>query len=376
MIPTVLVWRSELLPPSETFILAQARALRRYRPVIGGLRYIHSGLDLNSEERVILASGDTRRDKVRQRLYLEIGFAPDFQERIGKHRPTLIHAHFAVDAAAALPIQKRLGIPLVVTLHGYDVTSSDVALWRTAPGKVFLRRREELFERAQLFICVSEHIRAAAVARGFPEAKLRVLPIGVDLDLFKPAPERSRDPVVLFVGRLVEKKGCCYLLRAMRIVNQRHPTARLLIVGDGPLFNPLSDEARGTMTSCIFLGTQPQSVIRDLMQRASVLAAPSVVARTGDTEGLPIVLCEAQAAGLPIAGFEGPGVNEAVVHGETALLAPDGDDSALANCISAILDDADLAARMGEAGRKRVLERYSLARQTAQLEQVYDEALQ
>lgn len=376
MIPTVLVWRSELLPPSETFIPAQTRALRRYRPVYAGLRRIHSGLDLDSEESVILTPGDTRRGKVRQRLYLEIGFAPDFQRKVGRHRPALIHAHFAVDAAAALPIQKRLGIPLVVTLHGYDVTSSEDALRRTAAGRVYLRRREELFERAQFFICVSEHIRAAAVARGFPEAKLRVLPIGVDLDLFMPAPERSRETVVLFAGRLVEKKGCKHLLRAMHIVSQRHPAAKLLIVGDGPLFNPLSDEARGMMTNCIFLGTQPQSVIRDLMQRASVLAAPSVVARTGDAEGLPIVLCEAQAAGLPIAGFEGPGVTEAVVNGETALLAPAGDESALAGCIATILDDADLAARMGEAGRRRALEHYSLSRQTARLEQVYDEALQ
>jgi glycosyltransferase involved in cell wall biosynthesis len=373
--PTILICRSELLPASETFIAEQAHALRRFTPLFTGLRRLDHGLHVDREEMLLLTHGNTLRDRLRRRFFLETGLAPRFLHSLELHHPALLHAHFAVDAAAVLPIHRHLRVPLVVTLHGYDATMSDEALRCTAAGRVYLRRKAQLRERASLFLCVSDHIRRQACGRGVPEGKLRTLPIGVDLKLFAPDPlrSRSRDPIVLFVGRLVEKKGCAHLIRAMAAVLERHPAARLLIVGDGPLLDPLREQASAAPIT--FLGTQPPGVVRDLMHRASVLAFPSVVASTGDTEGLPIVLCEAQAIGLPIAAFEGPGVEEAVARDETALLAPSGDDRALANAISAILSDADLAVRLAAAGRRRAETRFSLATQTAHLEDLYAELL-
>jgi len=111
------------------------------------------------------------------------------------------------------------------------------------------------------------------------------------------------------------------------------------------------------------------------MHRATVLAAPSIVATSGDTEGLPIVLCEAQAIGLPVAAFNGPGVAEAVVDQETALLAPCGDELALANRICDLLGDPALAAHLAAAGRSRAEQYFGLKAQTALLEATYDEIL-
>lgn len=378
MNPTALIFRVDLLPSSETFVAAQAHALRRYKPIFAGLRRVRAGLEIDPEECVTVTRTDTAADKLRRRIFLHTGLAPQFLRQLGGHRPALLHAHFGVDAAAALPIAGQLKIPLVVTLHGYDVASTDEVLSRTAAGRAYLRRRRVLFSTASAFLCVSEHIRQQALARGFPEAKLRTHRIGVDLSLFAPDAcySPSRDPIVLFVGRLVEKKGCVHLLRAMMVVAQRHPEANLLIVGDGPLLEPLRAQARATLRCCTFLGAQPPSVVRDLMHRASLLAMPSVIASDGDTEGLPIVLCEAQAIGLPIAGFEGPGVSEAVTPCESALLAPSGDDATLADCISAILTDRDLGARLAAAGRRRAEKYLSLATQTEQLETIFDEILQ
>lgn len=378
MKPTVLIFRTDLLPASETFVAAQAHALRRYAPVFTGLRRIPTGLELDPEECVTVTRTDTLSEKLHRRMFLRTGYAPHFARRIRQHSPALVHAHFAVDGAVALPLLRQLGIPLVVTLHGYDVTTSDAALRRMAAGRAYLRRRSKLFSAASAFLCVSEHIRSQALARGFPEEKLRTHRIGVDVGLFAPDPCRStsRDPMVLFVGRLVEKKGCFHLLRAMQRVVDQHPSAKLLIVGDGPLLDPLRAQARATLHSCTFLGAQPPSVVRDLMHRASVLAAPSIVASNGDTEGLPIVLCEAQAMGLPIAGFEGPGVSEAVICCESGLLAPSGDDATLADCISAILTDRELGTRLACAGRRRAEKHFSLAAQTAELEAIYDSILQ
>jgi glycosyltransferase involved in cell wall biosynthesis len=375
--PTVVIYRSELLPPSETFVAAQAHALRRYSPRFAGLRSVPAGLPVDPCESVLLTQTDRPADKVRRRFFLATGIAPKFVRALERFHPVLLHAHFALDGAAVLPIQQQLRVPLLVTLHGYDATTSDEALHHTVAGRVFLRRRQELREQARFFICVSEHIHQQAVERGVPDSKIRTLPIGVDLNLFVPDPlrSRSRDPIVLFVGRLVEKKGCEYLIRAMAALETRHPTGRLLIVGDGPLLDPLRAQARASLSNCTFLGSQPPNVVRDLMYRASVMAAPSIVASNGDTEGLPITLCEAQAIGLPIVAFQGPGVAEAVVENETALLVPSRDEQGLAEAISTLLGDPDLAARFATAGRRRAESLFSLERQTARLEDLYTEAL-
>ncbi|MGA7523668.1 MAG: glycosyltransferase [Acidobacteriaceae bacterium] len=377
MKPTILVYRSELLPPSETFVAAQAHALRRYSPSFAGLRRVPAGLPIDPCESVLLTRSDNPADKLRRRLFLATGIAPNFVRALQRLRPVLLHAHFALDGAAALPLQKQLRVPLLVTLHGYDTTTADEALRQTIAGRVFLRRRQELRERALFFICVSEHIHQQALERAVPEGKLRTIPIGVDLNLFAPDPlrSRSRDPIVLFVGRLVEKKGCEYLIRAMAQLETRHPEAKLLIVGDGPLLDPLRAQARAALRNCTFLGSQPPNVVRDLMYRASLIAAPSIVASNGDTEGLPITLCEAQAIGLPIVAFHGPGVAEAVVENETALLVPSRDEQGLAQAISTLISDPDLAARFAAAGRRRAEALFSLETQTARLEDLYTEAL-
>lgn len=378
MNPAVLIYRSDLLPPSETFVAAQAHALRRFSPCFAGLRLVPAGLPLDPCETLVLTRNNNLSDKLRRRLFVRTGIAPEFVRALRLRRPALLHAHFAIDAAAALPLQAQLNIPLIVTLHGYDATSTDHALRRSAPGRVYLRRKTELRARARFFVCVSEHIRRQALERGVPEEKIRVLPIGVDLNFFTPDPLRSRslDPVVLFVGRLVEKKGCDHLIGAMVQVEARHPTAKLLIVGDGPLLDPLRIQARDSLRNCTFLGSQPPAVVRDLMYRASLLAAPSIIAASGDTEGLPITLCEAQAIGLPIAGFRGPGVSEAVVENETALLVSPGDERALAEAISCLLTDPALAGRFAAAGRSRAETHFSLEAQTARLEDLYTEALE
>ncbi len=370
MNPTILIYRSELLPPSETFIPAQAHALRRFTPLFTGLRLLRAGLSLDPEETLLLNHTNTFAARLRRRLFLETGVAPHFLRALARRRPALLHAHFAVDAAAALPIQRRLGIPLIVTLHGYDVTSPDTVLRRTAAGRVFLRRRAELWARAGLFVCVSEHLRQRALTRGFPADKLRTLHTGVDLTLFAPDPlaSRARNPIILFVGRLVEVKGCAHLIRAMSRIEHPHPTARLLIVGDGPLLDPLRTQARHAARNITFLGTQPPAVVRDLMRRAALLAAPSIVTPDGISEALNMAVCEAQAMALPVVGFCGTGVEEAVADRDSALLVPPGDDRALADAICSVLGDSALAARLGAAGRRRAEAHFNLAAQTALFE--------
>jgi glycosyltransferase involved in cell wall biosynthesis len=377
----VLFFRSELLPLSETFIAGQAASLTRYEPWFAGLKRVPDGLTLD-EARVIAAGGkNSLEEKIARRIYLRTGFAPEFLRRIERAGPELIHAHFATDACAALAIEDKLRVPLVVTLYGYDVTSDATALRRLDVGRAYLRAREELWERAQVFVCISGFIRRKALERGFPEEKLWVHPIGVDVDFFRPDAARVqgglhvREPLVLFVGRLVEKKGVAHLLRAMRVVEGQVPEARLAVIGDGPLHAALEAEARETLRRCEFLGAMSAAGVHAWMQKASVVAAPSVVAENGDAEGLCMVAVEAQAMGVPVVSFAGPGISESVAHGETGLLAPQRDEEALAEALVTLLLDDALAARMGAAGRARVERLFNVKRQAAVMDAKYDEVL-
>ncbi|HTV06519.1 MAG TPA: glycosyltransferase [Acidobacteriaceae bacterium] len=370
----LLLFRSELLPLSETFIAAQARALRRYEPWFAGLKRVPGGLALDERRVTVAAQGNSLGQKLARRVYLQTGFAPEFLRRIETLGPELIHAHFALDACAALAIEQRLRVPLLVTLHGYDVTSEDEVLCASSAGRVYLARREALWERAQVFVCVSEWIRQKALERGFPEEKLWVHPIGIDTELFRPDAARVKAPLVLFVGRLVEKKGCVHLLHAMRAVEDRLPEARLVVVGDGPLRRDLEAEARATLRRCEFAGALPVDAVREWMRRAAVVAVPSVVAANGDAEGLCLVVCEAQAMGIPVVGFRAPGIE--VVDRETGLLAEQRDEASLADALLTLLGDRELAARMGAAGRVRVERLFDLRRQTELLEEKYDAVLQ
>jgi glycosyltransferase involved in cell wall biosynthesis len=299
--------------------------------------------------------------------------APEFRRGLRNLQPALIHAHFAPDGAGALTLLPHLNVPLIVTLHGYDVTADDETLSKSSQGRAYLRRRAMLLRKAALFVCVSEHVRRQALKRGFPEEKLTVLRIGIELPEVDSAEEREQ--IVLFVGRLVEKKGCIHLLRAMERVEAKMPGSRLFVLGDGPLREELERQAKSRLKNAAFLGMRPNNEVRQWMRRAQVLAAPSIVARNGDSEGLPTVLCEAQALGLPVVSFRGPGVDEAVVAGVTALLVSQGNEQALGETILRLLADKPLRTSLGAAGQRRAAEFFDIRRQTAILEEKYDEVV-
>ena len=192
-------------------------------------------------------------------------------------------------ASQALPLARRLGIPLIVTLHGSDVTA-----------KINFRQRyQNLWKKTSLFICVSEFIQPKAIDAGFPKEKLRVLYIGVDHDVFHPRSEPKNRDLALFVGRLVEKKGCSMLLHAIAKVKENYPRIQTVVIGDGPLRPSLERLAAKLGISCRFLGPQPGAAVRKWLSAARVFCAPSVTASNGDSEGLPTVVVEAQSNGSP-----------------------------------------------------------------------------
>lgn len=369
---TALIFRYELLPVSETFIKSQGGALTHFQPCYAGIELAVKGLAI-PDDSVLLINGNSLRGRIQRRLFLSAGWAPVFHRRLRDRAPVLIHAHFASDAAIALPLASRLNIPLIVTLHGYDVTSAE-KYFGWGNGRLFLKRRRRLFERASLFICISEFIRQSAIEVGFPESKLRVHYVGVDRTFFTPA-DTGRSKLVLFVGRLIEQKGCRHLIEAMKLVQQKCPDATLVIIGDGPdrqLFMALAQKAAIT---CQFLGTQSREAVRNWLRRAQVFCVPSVTGRNSAREGLGTVFTESQAMGVPVVSFEIGGIPEAVRHGETGLLAPEGDHHVLAQHLLRYLTDEAFRRACSQRAVQWTAERFDLHEQTHQLEDIYEEVI-
>ncbi|MGH7477466.1 MAG: glycosyltransferase [Longimicrobiales bacterium] len=365
--PTALIFRRRLLPWSETFIAEQGGALRRYRPVFVGYDREPGGAAYLEGRTVVLSSEHATVPAMAKALLKAArALTPRWRAALASYQPRLLHAHFGTNAVDAIGIARTFDIPLVVTYHG-----SDIAIERS---RLALRRRARVFRAAERIIAVSEFIAAKLLDAGCPPVKLTVHHIGVDTERFAPAAAPREPATILFVGRLVPKKGLAHLLRAMRLVRDRVPAATLLVVGDGPLRSELEALAARVEPGAHFLGVQEPARVRALMRRATVLCAPSVVTRQGDAEGLPMTIVEAQASGLPVVAFPSGGSAEGIVHGETGFVAPPRDEAALADYLVQVLADPVTRERFATTARARALAEFDLTEQTRRLERIYDEA--
>ena len=366
----IIIFRNELLQYSETFIPAQTNFLSRYEPYYVGTKLIDK--QKLGKARVIVPFPG--KSGIYRQIFTRTGYIwPGWLNSIQNINAQLIHAHFGIDGVLALPLVRKTKLPLLVTFHGYDITSQDCS--RYVPGwnyQTYEKGRQLLFKEAKSFIAVSNFIRSQLIAKGCPEEKVIVHYIGIDTDKFKPDPTVNRKPVVLFVGRLTEKKGCEYLIRAMAQVQSVMPEVELAIVGDGQLRQKLEELATKLLRRYRFLGAQPPEVVRDWMNRSRLLVVPSVTATTGDTEGAPMVVLEAQAMGLPVVGSIHAGIPELLVEGETGLLAKERDWHTIAENIALLVKEDNFWHKLSQQGQERVKTSFNLRSQTRALENIYD----
>jgi glycosyltransferase involved in cell wall biosynthesis len=371
--PKIIIWCGRVLSRSETFVVGQSSSLERFMPHFAGCQSADPESLIPANDCFLANRGAA--GKVRETIFKLTGVAPRLKRQIEKLRPALIHAHHGVSGALALPLARSLRIPLVVTFHGADATTRATRSRFTSVAGWALHRREQwLKDGPALIIAVSQFIKRKLLAAGYPDDKVVVHHIGVNTDKFRADPAVVREPVVLFVGRLVEKKGTEYLLRAMDQVQMTLPNVQLVIAGDGPLRASLQPLA-ARLRRCTFLGMQSHDVVKGWMNRASMLVAPSVTAASGDSEGLPTVIVEAQAMGLPVVATDHAGNTEAVTDGRTGLIAAERDVETLAKHIVRLSTDTVLWARLSHDARLQTEREFDIRRQTRVLEGLYEEAL-
>ena len=374
----VAIYRTQILPLSETFVRDQALALRRWQPVLVGERRVKAlpveGLAVRTGFRGPATVGQRVAGLVGRR----IGSAPPRMTGVVRQvAPSLIHAHFGFDGVEAWPIARRLSVPLLVTLHGSDITTRmdwfaqgrAGRRWQGYPARLASMARDTTVT----FIAISENIRRAAITAGLPDDRIVVLPIGIDCSHFAPGavPVAERPPVILFLGRLVEKKGCIYLLEAFERVRAQIPEAELVVGGDGIERARLAERA-ASIGGIRFVGAFTREIATTLLGEARVFCLPSVTAESGDAEGLPLVILEAQASGVPVVTSARGGATEGIRDGVTGFAFAERDVAALAERLMTLLTDDALAARFSLAGPGFIAETHDLYRQTAQLEALYD----
>lgn len=253
-------------------------------------------------------------------------------------------------------LRRRAGVERVVaSTHGHEVG------WSMLPGARHALRR--IGADADAVTTISRHTRGRFAAAFGPSAALEHLPSGIDVDRFRPDPAaraalRRRHglgaaPVITCVSRLVPRKGQDTLIRALPLVRERVPGARLLLVGDGPdaarlrgLAAPLDGDA------VVFTGAVPEADLPAHHAVGDVFALPCRTRGGGlDIEGLGIVALEAAACGLPVVVGRSGGAPETVRDGETGHVVDGRDPRAVADVLTALLADPARAARTGKAGR-------------------------
>jgi glycosyltransferase involved in cell wall biosynthesis len=373
--PCVAILRHQLFLPSEVFIAEQARALRKFAPLL-------VGRVLGGKPAAGLAFHVPAGGKLEQLNYVLRRDPRLFLRELAERRPVLIHAHFGVEAVYGMELAERLGVPLVTTFHGFDATLKPSELLRSRkPTWIhYLLKRAELKRRGALFIGVSSFILAQLERLGFPAERTRLHYIGVDSAAFESgavAAESPGAPIVLHVARLVEKKGTAYLLEAFARIAAKHPDAELVVIGAGPLKNALARRTAELRVDARvrWLGATTHAEVAQWLRRAAVFCLPSCTARNGDAEGLGLALLEAAASGVPVVATRHGGIPEAVQDGATGYLVPERDAGALADALDTLLSSAELRRRLGDAARRFARSRFDLQNQTRGLEQLYEGVL-
>lgn len=355
----VAVFRLELLPLSETFIRDQVDHYESFSPVLFGA-YATAGESLARGDERVLYDLSRRGDRWALAFAQLTGVAPRVKKALAASGVRLVHAHFVKDAWFVHRAARSLGLPLVVTAHGYDVT----ALPRSW---VYRLRARWVLSRAHT-VAVSEFI--ADCARRVGATDVQVCYTGISLNAVESSPGEPKEELlssdVLCVARLVEKKGVDVVVAAARLL----PDVSFVIAGDGPLWDQLH---RDCPKNVRFIGAVSQVQVRELLARTKVFVLPSRTASNGDAEGFGQVFLEAGRAARACVGTRHGGIPEAVVDGVTGVLVPESDASALARALGTVLDDAALREQLGAAGFARVRDHFDMRDRTAHLESLYQQ---
>ncbi len=376
--PGVAIYPGHYLAVSMTFIYRQLIGIsNRFRPIVFASSVDH--LDLFPFDPIYLKKKAGYVERVYYKFYRRLSRRYGYFTRsqwnhwkdlLEKHEVKLIHAHFGPSGLEILPLAKALGIPLLVTFRGYDASS----LLR---NEAYLRSLRELFNDAHI-LTVSRTMAEKLIAIGADPLKIKAHYNGIPIDDFcyverRPIPEKIKKGETLRflqVSNFVEKKGHQYTVMAFREFLSSYPNSLLTLAGSGSLRPQIETLCRnlGISDRIRFAGKVSQKEVIDLMTHADLFLHHSITGENGDQEGIPNVLAEAMAMGLPVVSTYHAGIHELVRDGIDGLLVREKDVKDYVNKLSGLLE-SDI--RYGENGAERVRNFFNLDKQNKSLGEIY-----
>jgi glycosyltransferase involved in cell wall biosynthesis len=289
----------------------------------------------------------------------------------------LLHAHWVVpNGLVSVPVARR--VPLAIGLHGSDVFLAERPLVRQLVGRALGRSR--------LVTGCSPELVDRVCALGFERERARVIPYGVDTVKFSPGDDRETSwreklgipaaaVVGLSVGRMVTKKGYHVLMETLAEVMALDPDLHLVLAGGGDLLEELETAARPWRDRVHFPGAVLRDALPDLYRAADFFLLPAVHDAKGNVDGLPNVILEAMATGLPVVASRISGIPLAITDGVEGLLVEEKDSTQLLEALSQVVGDRDGRLQMGRAARARAESELTWTAVAGRYRRAYDEAL-
>ena len=361
--PAVVAWRDYWLAPSETFFRDQVSCLNRWRAITVGRRTYADPLVVPD----FAPHSDAVTDRIASRLPPPRKTRQRYHQIVNDPSVKLIHAHFGLDALTALPYAVSTGKPLIVSFYGMDVTS--LPYRRGVDARRYRSGLPRLFDQARVLIAPSHFLAGELDRLGAPMNKVVIHPTGT---VVGPTPRPSGRSGVIFVGRLVPKKGVADLLHAMALLPEPLRSTPVTVVGYGPLLPGLKSAADKLALNVNFRGRLPSEQVTKLLTEHAVFCGPSQRAPDGDCESLGMLFIEAALAGLAVVSYRHGGVPESVEDSVTGLLAAERDVPELSRHLRQLLCDPQRAADIGRAGYRRAAEMFDIRTRMSCLEDIYD----
>jgi colanic acid/amylovoran biosynthesis glycosyltransferase len=316
--------------------------------------------------RIVNLIGEKKYPASLQTFYQAVPF-------LNQEKYEIIQCHFGVIGIIGARL-KAMGVlegKVITAFHGLDLSM---------PERQAIKWYKELFEVGDLFLAISETWKKKLITLGCDERKILVHRMGVDLEKFNFCDRHlieGQTIKILTVARLIEKKGVEYGIRAVAKALEEGRNVEYNIVGDGELREELEQLIRelNVRDRIKLLGAKEQQGVINLMEESDLLLAPSVTAKNGDSEGIPVVLMEALAMGLPVISTLHSGIPELVEDGKTGFLVPERDADALAEKLVFVIDNQNIWRSITENGRKFVEQNYEINKLNDRLIEIYQQVL-
>ena len=377
--PSVAFIHNLFLGYTETFLYQQLVRFQRYRPVVFAKTMENQERFPWSQPLYLPSPVSAGLCAPIQRAVRQLYIA-DWMKGMREQRIKIIHAHYGPNGIWALPYKLRLGVPLVTSFYGFDVgileqpdSPRNKRAW-----PIYVRAPKLLWQTGDLFLALSGLMRDDMIRLGCPAEKIRVQPNGIDLERFQLLDRRGKTGplTVAMCGWEVEKKGFEFGFLALKKAIDRGANLKMRWLG---VHGPLRPEL---LVKIQELGLQDKVEVmneredpKQLFASADIMLCPSITDSRGNKEGVPTVLVEASASGLPSVASRHAGIPEIVLEQESGFLYPERDVEGLADGLVRLASDEALRLRMGERARARAEQTYNARLISVRLESYYDELI-